>query len=162
MQDIETERLLLHVKSFEEMKQGMLSGDEMSMDFYHAYKYHKENAPGYDLEWFRLWDFYLKDSNTIIGGACFKGQPNEKGEVEIGYGIDDEYQNLGYATEAIGALIDMTKQDIGVKKVLFEIEQDNFSSLRVAQKLNAEFIRVSDHMKWYGITVHGVNGDCPQ
>ena len=84
MQDIATERLLLHVKSFEEMKQGMLSGDEMCMDFYHAYKYHKENAPGYDLEWFRLWDFYLKDSNTIIGGACFKGQPNEKGEVDIG------------------------------------------------------------------------------
>ena len=129
----------------------MLNGDEMSMDFYHAYKYHEENEQGYDLEWCRLWDFYLKDSNSVIGGACFKGQPNEKGEVEIGYGIDEEYQNYGYATEAIGALIDMAKQNTGVKKILFEIEHDNYPSLRVAQKLNAEFIYAVDHMKWYGM-----------
>ena len=154
MQDIETERLLLHVNSLEEMERSMLNGDEMSMDFYHAYKYHEENEPGYDLEWCRLWDFYLKDSKSVIGGACFKGQPNEKGEVEIGYGIDEEYQNYGYATEAIGALIDMAKQNTGVKKILFEIEHDNYPSLRVAQKLNAEFIYAVDHMKWYGITVH--------
>ena len=154
MQDIETERLLLHVNSLEEMERSMLNGDEMSMDFYHAYKYHEENEPGYYLEWCRLWDFYLKDSNSVIGGACFKGQPNEKGEVEIGYGIDEEYQNYGYATEAIGALIDMAKQNTGVKKILFEIEHDNYPSLRVAQKLNAEFIYAVDHMKWYGITVH--------
>ena len=154
MQDITTERLSLHIKSIEEMERGMLDGDEMSMDFYHAYKYHEENEPGYDLEWLRLWDFYLKESNTVIGGACFKGQPSEKGEVEIGYGIDDEYQNCGYATEAIGALIDMIRQDTGVKKVLFEIEHDNMPSLRIAQKLNAEFIYDVDNMKWYGITVH--------
>ena len=153
MQDIETERLVLHVKSLEEMEQGMLQGDEMAIDFFHAYKYHQENEPGYDLEWFRLWDFYLKGSNTIIGGACFKGQPNEKGEVEIGYGIDDEYQNCGYATEALGALIDMCKPYTGVKKVLFEIEQDNVPSLRVAQKLNAAFIHAVEQMKWYGVTV---------
>ncbi|MGN0401705.1 MAG: hypothetical protein ACI4HQ_05520 [Acetatifactor sp.] len=87
MQDIETDRLLLHIKTLEEMGRSMVNGDEMSMDFYRAYKYHEENEPGYDLEWLRLWDFYLRDSNTVIGGACFMGQPNEKGEVEIGYGI---------------------------------------------------------------------------
>ena len=42
MQDITTQRLLLHVKSIEEMERGMLDGDEMSMDFYHAYKYHEK------------------------------------------------------------------------------------------------------------------------
>lgn len=153
MQDIVTERLLLHVKTIEEMEQGMLDGDEMSLDFYHAYKYHRENEPDYDIEWLRLWDFCLKEGNTVIGGACFKGQPNEKGEVEIGYGIDDEYQNCGYATEAIGALIDMAKQHADVKKVLFEIEQDNAPSLRVAQKLNAVFLYAVDRMQWYGIDI---------
>ncbi len=40
--------------------------------------------------WYMLKQIVLVTENKIIGGICFKGSPNENGEVEIGYGLDDE------------------------------------------------------------------------
>jgi ribosomal-protein-alanine N-acetyltransferase len=40
-----------------------------------------------------------------MGLLGFKGPPDERGEVEIGYGIDPGYQGQGFATEAARALI---------------------------------------------------------
>lgn len=151
MTDIETKRLHLHVKTFGELEQGMNEGDEMSVDFYHAYQYHSERIPGYDTEWFRLWDFYLKGTTKRIGGACFKGQPDKDGQVEIGYGIDEEYQNRGYATEAIAALVNMAIRYPGVQAVLFEIEKTNGPSKRVAEKLEARLVEEREGNLWYRV-----------
>jgi hypothetical protein len=30
-------------------------------------------------------------ANELIGGALFKGGPNKNGEVEIGYGLNEDY-----------------------------------------------------------------------
>jgi hypothetical protein len=60
------------------MKKDMECGDEMATDFYYAYCYHKDNYADYDLRWLRLWKVMLLDG-TVIGGACFKGQPDENG-----------------------------------------------------------------------------------
>lgn len=45
-----------------------------------------------DYLWFTSWEIVLKKENRIIGGLCFKGYPDEKGRVEIGYGMQDEYK----------------------------------------------------------------------
>lgn len=55
------------------------------------------------------WWSYLpihKNNNTLIGLCGFKGQPNENGQVEIGYEIKEEYRNKGLATELANSLID--------------------------------------------------------
>ena len=52
--------------------------------------------------WYTLWFMELKDSdNEIVGSLSFKGI-SENGIVEIGYGINDGYENKGYTTEAVG------------------------------------------------------------
>jgi [ribosomal protein S5]-alanine N-acetyltransferase len=55
------------------------------------------------------WWSYLpihKAENKLIGLCGYKGQPNEKGQVEIGYEIKTEYRNKGLATELAKALIE--------------------------------------------------------
>ena len=57
-----------------------------------------EKLKGFE-EWGTNWEINLKTGKTI-GGLCFKGKPDNEGSVEIGYGIDQNHQNHGYATEA--------------------------------------------------------------
>lgn len=49
-------------------------------------------------EWYAIWMIELKDG-THIGELCFKGL-DLNGVAEIGYGISEEYQNQGYATDS--------------------------------------------------------------
>jgi [ribosomal protein S5]-alanine N-acetyltransferase len=46
-----------------------------------------------------------RDSQSVIGGAGFKGPPDQESKVEIAYGIVPSYQRCGYATEAAAALV---------------------------------------------------------
>jgi RimJ/RimL family protein N-acetyltransferase len=48
-----------------------------------------------------------KTDGTHIGDLCFKGL-QENGIAEIGYGILEEHQSQGYATEAVQAAKAMT------------------------------------------------------
>jgi len=36
----------------------------------------------------------------MVGHLCIVREPNAKGEVEVGYGTYDEFQNKGFMTEA--------------------------------------------------------------
>src|SRR2546430_7828325 len=38
---------------------------------------------------------------TAIGASGFKGPPDSRGEVELGYGVLPSFQRQGYATEAV-------------------------------------------------------------
>lgn len=125
------------------------SGDEMANDFYYAYMYNKEHYPNQDLLWLRTWNFILTEENIRIGGACFKGEPNEDGMVEIGYGIDEQFQNKGYATEGISALVDWASKQKNVLFVIAEIEKDNITSIRVAEKIGMVKYKETDDNFYY-------------
>lgn len=55
--------------------------------------------------WYTYWLIVLNEENTAAGMVGFKGIPNAKGEVEIGYGIDPVFQGRGYMSEAVTELI---------------------------------------------------------
>jgi len=78
--------------------------------------------------WYTSWEMVLTSENVIIGGLCFKGPPDENGTVEIGYGIELEYQNCGYTTEALKAMIDWAKNQPNVKQINASTEPDNIAS----------------------------------
>lgn len=82
--------------------------------------------------WYAPWRMALKDGADYIGDLCFKG-PVKDHSVEIGYGIQPEYEGKGYATEAIQA---MTQWAFGQKDVVFveaETAPDNKASQRVLE-----------------------------
>ena len=82
--------------------------------------------------WYAMWMIELKD-RTHIGDLCFKGL-GANGVVEIGYGILEEYQGNGYASEAVGAAVNWALQQSGVTRVEAETEPDNRASQRVLEK----------------------------
>lgn len=90
--------------------------------------------PNKDSLFYTMWIIIEKKKKAIIGGICFHGQANESGEVEIGYGIDDEYMNKGYMTETIQALLYWLEKRKDVRIVKAETEQTNISSIRVLEK----------------------------
>jgi ribosomal-protein-alanine N-acetyltransferase len=77
----------------------------------------------------------LTENNQVIGDIGFKGKPNDKGIVEVGYGIIPEMQKKGIATEAVRAVIEWAFSSSKVKKVVAECLGDNVPSIRVLEKL---------------------------
>ena len=56
--------------------------------------------------WYTVWMMQLKEGDKpFIGDLCFKGL-DEKGTVEIGYGIDQKYESRGLTTEALAQQAD--------------------------------------------------------
>ncbi len=55
--------------------------------------------------WCTSREIVLKNTNTAIGGIGFAGYPNEEGETQVGYMIDELQQRKGYATEALNTII---------------------------------------------------------
>ena len=83
-------------------------------------------------EWYAMWMIELRDG-THIGDLCFKGL-DAKAMTEIGYGILEEYQGQGYATEAVGAAVHWALQQPGMKRLEAETAPDNLASQRVLEK----------------------------
>jgi pimeloyl-ACP methyl ester carboxylesterase len=79
-----------------------------------------------------MWMIELR-YETPIGDLCFKGiQAN--GMTEIGYGILEDYQGQGYASEAVDATVTWALQQAAVTRVEAETEPGNRASQRVLEK----------------------------
>lgn len=135
MKDISviSERLIMRPNSIEKMEEKYLgeTNEEMKQA-YHEMLQCMKKIQGRE-EWAADWSIYLLDG-TCIGGIGFKGIPDEEGKVEIGYGIDESYRRMSYATEAVGAMLKwaMSKED--VKCVQAQTEEHNEISKRVLKK----------------------------
>jgi len=73
-----------------------------------------------------------RSSGLSVGGIGFKTSPNERGEVEIGYGVCLSSQGRGVATEAVLALCDFARRE--ARAVLADTERENVASRRVLEK----------------------------
>lgn len=87
-----------------------------------------------DFLWYTSWELCIKETDTAIGYAGFKGL-DKSGHVEIGYGINEEYQEKGYATEGIQGLCSWALEQEGVIAIDAETAPDNIASKRVLEKL---------------------------
>jgi len=65
-----------------------------------------------------LWTAISKAENKMVGDLCIIGEPNEDGEIEIGYGTYDEFQNKGFMTEIVQGIIKWAKTQPKVKSVI--------------------------------------------
>lgn len=129
---IETERLRIYPASEDEMK--TFISEETDDEMKKAYTEMLEGCLKHpdQWNWFAMWIIELKNG-THIGDLCFKGL-DTNGITEIGYGILDEYQGKGYATESVKAAIDWAFQDPKVVAVEAETDPDNRASQRVLEK----------------------------
>lgn len=89
-----------------------------------------------------LWTVILKEENKMVGDLCFVGEPNDAGEIEIGYGTYEDFQKKGYMTEAVGAIIQWAKTQPGVTTILADTNKDNPASWAVLKK--NKFVRFGE------------------
>lgn len=81
------------------------------------------------------WIITRKKDDAMIGDLGFKGKPDKSKTVEIGYGLLEQFQNNGYATEAVEALILWAWSSGEVARITAETDSGNKASIRVLQKL---------------------------
>jgi GNAT superfamily N-acetyltransferase len=81
-----------------------------------------------------FWLLVRKADRTAVGSACFKGAPDEKDEVEIGYGLGKAFEGQGYMTEAVRALCDWALRQESVSWVTAETEADHQASQSVLKR----------------------------
>ena len=103
--------------------------------------------------WYTYWLIVIRSVPFGAGLAGFKGFPDQKGEVEIGYGIDRDYQRKGYMTEAAQAMIawafeepschavtarNTKKWNLASQRVLFKLGMKVYEEMEDACNLRLE------------------------
>lgn len=129
---IETKRLKIYPAAQEQMEAFIAA--ETDADLKAAYTEMLEGCLRHpeQWQWYAMWMIELRDG-THIGDLCFKGL-EANGMAEIGYGILEEYQGQGYATEAVGAAVIWALKQPIVTCVEAETAPDNRASQRVLEK----------------------------
>ena len=89
--------------------------------------------------WQTYWLIIVSAENAGVGLAGFKGVPNAYHSTEIGYGIDPAYQNRGYMSEAVKALVDWALQHPFCSKVT-ATSVANPASCHLLEKLGARLV----------------------
>jgi len=89
-----------------------------------------------------LWTAILKAENKMVGDLCIIGEPNEDGEIEIGYGTYDEFRNKGFMTEIVQGIIQWAKTQPKVKSVIASTDKTNTASFKVLEK--NRFVKIGE------------------
>ncbi|MBW8770378.1 MAG: GNAT family N-acetyltransferase [Gemmatimonadetes bacterium] len=81
-----------------------------------------------------------REDQCVIGAASFKGPPDDRGVVEIAYGIVPAYQGQGYATEAASALVAFAVERVDVRMIRAHTMPDGNASMRVLVKSGFQLV----------------------
>jgi RimJ/RimL family protein N-acetyltransferase len=96
-----------------------------------------------------------RETGRLVGDVGMSPADHHPGVIKIGYTIAPEFQGSGYATEAVGALIDYAFDVLGVDIVRAYASAENTPSIRVAEKaglrLMERFEGVDDGVRWTGV-----------
>lgn len=96
-----------------------------------------------------------RGSGRLVGDIGLSLTDGEPGVVKIGYTMAPEFQGRGYATEAVGALVDYAFETLGAEVVRAYASAENVPSIRVAEKVGLRLIERLEHRYgdevWFGV-----------
>ena len=91
----------------------------------------------------------------MVGDVGLSVAEGEPGVIKIGYTIEPTFQGRGYATEAVGALVDYAFDALGAEVVRAYASAENAPSIRVAEKVGLRLVeRFQGHdgaQRWFGV-----------
>lgn len=94
------------------------------------------------------WQVIERASDVIVGGAGFKGAPDEMGTVEIGYGLAPRARGRGLATEAVIALVEHAFAR-GALAVRAEVPSGHAASARVLVRAGFDMTDEDLSVTWW-------------
>ena len=95
-----------------------------------------------------FWFLVRKADRVVVGSADFKNVPNDRGEVEIGYGLGEAFEHSGYMTECVKAMCRWGLRQPGVSHIIAETEPNNPASEAVLRRCGFELYRQTE-TKWW-------------
>ena len=102
---------------------------------------------GHALLWFVVLD------GAVIGDCGTHGDPDEAGDVELGYGLAAPYRGRGYGSEVAAALSRWLLEQPGVRRVVAcDVLEDNLASRRVLVRAGFELDGVGDGCVSYALS----------
>lgn len=109
------------------------------------------NSRGQSVQFDAAYAFWLilrKNDRVIVGSADFKGIPDERGAVEIGYGLGKAFEHNGYMTEAVKSMCDWALRQSGVVAVIAETDRDGLASQRILEQCGFDKYDERDTIWW--------------
>lgn len=87
-----------------------------------------------DSAFYHFWKIIRKTDETVMGEICFIAPPNKRGDIELGYQMNEEYMNRGYMTESVTALCKWTLRLPDINSMIAMTKRDNIPSMKVLRK----------------------------
>ena len=84
---------------------------------------------------------WTRDSGTFVGEVGVYDIVRARGLGEVGYWLRATARGQGYATEALGALVEHARDALGLRTLEAHIGSDNHASRRVAEALGFQVTR---------------------
>ena len=147
---IETERLSLRELTMDDKADlAKILRDPESMKYYPSPFTEKQvegwitwNIENYAKYKHGLWAVILKESDLFLGDCGITMQEIEGEHLpELGYRINKEHCNKGYATEAAKACLDYAFNVLKYDTIYTYTKSDNLPSMRVAEKNGMRFVK---------------------
>ena len=106
----------------------------------------------------------LKSNNLLIGNCGVRMDKVDALEADIGYELDPEYWNHGYATESAHAMVDFGFRRLRVHRIWAHCVADNLGSAHVLQKLGMKLeghFREKEYYKgrWWDTLIYAILAD---
>jgi ribosomal-protein-alanine N-acetyltransferase len=98
--------------------------------------------------WHSFWLLLRKKDRIIVGSADFKDIPDDKGIVEIGYGLGKAFEHNGYMTEAVKAMCTWVLNQSRVTTIIAETDLDGFASQRILKRCGFENYKQGGTLWW--------------
>ena len=92
-------------------------------------------------KWFAVWIITTKAENKLLGSAGFKGCPDGDGEVELGYGVNENHRGNNYADEAAVALCQWALLQQDVRAVTAETALANMEPENLVEKAGLKRVK---------------------
>lgn len=102
-----------------------------------------------DVLYSTIWTVIDTEKNVMVADLCFYGEPNKKGEVEIGYGTYPQYQAKGYMTEAVGIMVRWAEDREEVKVIKARNEKENEASAKVLERNNFKIVAETEDLFYW-------------
>lgn len=130
---LETARLVL-VPARADAARALLAGVDPGFPLGKGYPHEDSVHALHRIDGLGGWFITLKDDGRAIGDCGAKGWVDERGRVEIGYGLAAPWRGQGFGTEAVAALAEWLEVQPDVRAIIAEVEIGNEASRRLLQR----------------------------
>jgi [ribosomal protein S5]-alanine N-acetyltransferase len=96
--------------------------------------------------------WFVTLEGVVIGDRGTHGEPDESGDVELGYGLAAPYRGRGHGTEVVTGLSRWLLDQHGIPRVVARrVAVDNAPSRRALERAGFVLESADDHHTWYAL-----------